>query len=181
MAPAARSRLLQSQSSLVVTSSSSMLSVFVLAAALLVFCGLTACRIPVHPIEPTSACSRLRGAYPSEHGLILFPDTTTTTASIPWCFPAAKGSGLIGYNVNIPIARPGVFSFTLSDIRPPTRFKLTTIAGGCAEDNTGKSYVGLGTGTEWALTLAPGNHCFTLMKAENKAEDVWFTLTATRP
>ena len=147
----------------------------------MIFCGLAACRSPVQIVEPASACSRLRESYPSRHGLILFAETTATVSSIPWCFPATKGFGVIGYNLNIALARPGVFSLVLSDIRPPTRFHLITIAGGCAEDNTGKRHVNLGTGTEWVLTLAEGNHCFSLFKAENQAKDVWFTLTATRP
>ena len=158
-----------------------LLSATLQAAVILILCGLAACRTPVHTIEPGSACNRLRASYPSQHGLILFTETTATVLSIPWCFPATKGFGVHGYTINIPVERPGTFSLVLSDIRPPTQFHLTTIAGGCAEDNTCKSNVYLGAGTEWALTLAGGNHCFSLFKAENEAEDVWFTLTATRP
>jgi hypothetical protein len=69
----------------------------------------------------------------------------------------------------------------LSDIRPTTQFAAVSIDGTCAGDNTGKSYVRLGYGTKWSMVVVPGNYCLTLIKSDNDAEDVWFTLTATRP
>jgi hypothetical protein len=87
----------------------------------------------------------------------------------------------MGYNVNIPITHPGTLSLVISDIRPPTQFGAVSIDGSCWGDNTGKTYVRLGYGTEWSLPVIPGNYCISLIKAENKTEDVWFTLTATRP
>ena len=91
-----------------------------------------------------SECARLRTSYPSQHGLVLFSDPSMVTAAIPWCFPGTAGRGVIGYNVNIPIPRPGTLLLALSDIRPPTRFAAVSIDGTCWGDNTGKKNVRLG-------------------------------------
>ncbi len=125
--------------------------------------------------------SRLRTSYPSEHGLVLFPDASIKTRSIPWCFPATNGFGVIAYNVNIPITDPGTLSLAPSDIRPATQFAAVSIDGTCAGNNTGKTFLRLGYGTQWSMAVEPGNYCLTLGKAANHAEGVWFTLTATRP
>jgi hypothetical protein len=135
----------------------------------------------VHVIDPTSACARLRTAYPSEHGLVLFPDSSSSTRSIPWCFPGVTGFGVIGYNINISVPRAGALTLILSDIRPPTQFAAVSVNGSCAGDNTGKSIVRLGYGTQWLLPDASGDYCISLITAEKSTEDVWFTLTATRP
>jgi hypothetical protein len=87
----------------------------------------------------------------------------------------------MAYNINVSITHPGTFSLVLSDIRPTTQFAAVSIDGSCAGDSTGKRYVRLGYGTQWSMLVVPGNYCLTLVKTENYAEDVWFTLTATRP
>ncbi|MGV8075319.1 MAG: hypothetical protein AB2L11_12275 [Syntrophobacteraceae bacterium] len=159
------------------------LTVPLLLLSLTLICGLCSCHdaVPVDEIDPTSACAGLRTSYPSEHGLVLFSDMSATTKSIPWCFPGSSGFGVLGYNINIPISRPGVFSLVLSDIRPATQFALVGIDGSCSGDNTGKSYVRHGYGTQWSMSVSPGNYCFTLIKADHEEDDVWFKLTATRP
>jgi hypothetical protein len=140
-------------------------------------CSLTSV---VHEVNPTSECAKLRTSYPSNYGLLLFSDATAASRSIPWCFPATSGFGVQAYTVQISVSRPGVLSIVLSDIRPPTQFAVQSIAGACAADNTGKSYVGHGSGTHWSLPVEPGNYCLTMISG-NPAQDVWFTLTATRP
>lgn len=144
-------------------------------------CALFSVREPVHVADPTSPCAVLRKSYPSKYGLVLFEDPSTKAVSIPWCFPKTAGRGVIGYTVNIPITRPGTFTLVLSDITPPTRFAAVSIAGTCGGDNTGKSYYRLGYGTEWSMPVVPGDYCISLIKSENEKEDVYFTLTATRP
>ena len=136
---------------------------------------------PIRAINTDSECARLRTSYPSQHGLVLFSDPSMVTAAIPWCFPGAAGGGVTGYNVNIPIPRPGTLLLALSDIRPPTRFAAVSIDGTCWGDNTGKTNVRLGVGTQWSIPVSPGDYCITLITAEKTADDVWFTLTATRP
>jgi hypothetical protein len=137
--------------------------------------------VPVHVADVTSACTSLRTFYKSEHGLVLFEDTSVKVISIPWCFPRTTGIGVLGYNVYIRVSHPGTFTLVLSDIRPATQFAAVSIAGHCAGDNTGKSYVRLGYGTQWSMPVVPGDYCISLIKSENDKEDVWFTLTATRP
>lgn len=141
-------------------------------------CGTQA---PVHLIDPDSECAHLRASFPSQHGLILFSDTSTTTKAIPWCFPGTAGYGVIGYNVNISVSRPGTLLLVLSDIRPPTQFAAVSTEGTCWGDSTGKMIVRLGHGTQWSMPVVPGDYCISLITAERTSEDVWFTLTATRP
>lgn len=136
---------------------------------------------PIQVINPDSECARLRTSYPSQHGLILFSDPSMVTAVIPWCFPGTAGMGVIGYNVNIPISRPGTLLLALSGIRPPTQFAAVSNEGTCWGNNTGKKIVRLGYGTQWSMPVAPGDYCISLITAEKTTEDVWFTLTATRP
>ena len=69
----------------------------------------------------------------------------------------------------------------MSEVRPDTRFQLTAIAGGCLEDNTGKTEVSLGAGTSWTMEVGPGRYCLNVYKLDNVAEDAWLTLTAVRP
>jgi len=144
-------------------------------------CSLFRYPVPVHVIDDNSACARLRTSYPSEHGLVLFNDQSTKVRSIPWCFPKTAGMGVLGYTINIRITRSGTFTLVLSDIMPPTQFAAVNIDGNCYGDNTGKSYVWLGYGTQWSMPVAPGDYCISIIKSENDKEDVWFTLTATRP
>ena len=145
--------------------------------------GLVACStpIPVHVIDPSSPCARLRVSYPSEHGLVLFKDTTTTSASIPWCFPGTSGFGVIGYNVNVPVAREGTLTLTISDIRSPTTFGAVSVDASCSGNATGKIMHKLGYGTTWSLPVVQGDYCISLITAEPTAEDTWFTLTVERP
>jgi hypothetical protein len=56
-----------------------------------------------------------------------------------------------------------------------------SIDGHCAGENTGKTFVRRGYGTQWSMPVEPGSYCFTLIKAENDEKDVWCILTATRP
>lgn len=159
------------------------LRLYVFRVIAMLSCGFLFCcaPAPVHIAEPTSACARLRTSYPSDYGLILFSDPTTTTRSIQWCFPGTGGFGIMAYNINIPITNSGTFSLVLSNIVPTTRFAARSINATCASSPIGKSYVGLGNGTQWAMPVVPGNYCLTLGKLENEKEDVWFTLTAIRP
>jgi len=145
--------------------------------------GVSSCitQQSVHVVDPASDCARLRTSYPSQHGLVLFTDSLTTTKSIPWCFPKTAGFGVIGYNINIPIPRPDTLSLVLSDINPPMQFAAVITEGTCWGDATGKSIVRLGYGTQWSLPVTPGDYCISLITAEKSVEDVWFTLTATRP
>jgi hypothetical protein len=145
--------------------------------------GLVACTVPtpVHVIDPNSPCARLRESYPADYGLVLFTDTSTTSASIPWCFPGTAGFGVIGYNVNVPVAREGRLSITISEIRPPTTFGAISIDETCKGDATGKTFYRLGYGTAWSMPVVPGNYCITLITAEKTTEDVWFRLTVERP
>ena len=134
----------------------------------------------VHEVNPTSECARLRTSYPSNYGLLLFSDATTASRSIPWCFPATSGFGVQGYAVQISVSRSGVLSVVLSNITPPTQFAVVSVAGACAADNTGKSFVRHGYGTQWSMRVEPGDYCLSMVSG-NQAKDVWFTLTATRP
>lgn len=144
-------------------------------------CALFSAPVPVHEVDPCSPCARLRMSYPSRHGLVLFEEPSSKSASIPWCFPRTAGRGVLGYAINIAITHPGTFTLVLSDIRPPTQFVAVSIAGACGGDNTGKSYHRLGYGTQWSMPVVPGDYCIDLFKSKNEKEDVHFTLTATRP
>lgn len=137
--------------------------------------------VPVHVADPTSACERLRTSYPSKHGLILFEDPSSKIRSILWCFPRTAGMGVQGYNVNIHVTDPGTLTLVLSDIRPPMQFAAVSIAATCAGGEVGQRYVRLGYGTQWFMPVVPGDHCILLIKSGNEKDDVWFTLTITRP
>lgn len=150
-------------------------------AVLLVSTSSCSTQTPVHVINPNTECARLRTSYPSQHGLMLFSDSSTATKAIPWCFPGTAGMGVIGYNVNIQVSRPGTILLILSDIRPLTQFAAVSTEGTCWGDATGKKIVQLGYGTQWSMPVAPGDYCISLMTAEKNSEDVWFTLTVTRP
>jgi hypothetical protein len=148
-------------------------------------CALPSCTLlrapePVHVVDPGSECVRLRTSYPSDYGLLLFADATTERRSIPWCFPAVSGSGVQGYNVQVSVSHAGELSVVLSDITPPTEFALRSVAGTCRVP-TGKTIAGHGQGTQWSLSVEPGDHCFSMFKATNVKSDVWLTLTVTRP
>ena len=136
---------------------------------------------PVHVSNPDSECARLRTSYPSQHGLILFSDPSTVTRAIPWCFPRTEGRGVIGYNVNVPVFRPGTLLLVLSDIRPPTQFAAVSTDATCWGDATGKKIARLGYGTQWSMPVVPGDYCISLITVEKTSADVWFTLAATRP
>ena len=154
-----------------------------LSIALVTLLGLVACSTPtpVHVIAPESACARLRVSYPSEHGLVMFTDTSTTSASIPWCFPGTSGFGVIGYNVNVPVMRTGTLTLEISDIRPPTTFGAISVNASCSGNATGKTIHKLGFGTAWSMHVVPGDYCISLITAQPTAEDTWFTLTVERP
>jgi hypothetical protein len=149
-----------------------------------VACALVSCSLaqrPVHVVDPGSACETLRRSYPSAHGLLLFEGSTMDTRSIPLCFPASSGFGVMGHNLQVLVARPGDLSIVLSEISPPTEFALWSIAAACAADATGKSMVQLGRGTQWSLKVEPGEYCLSMFRTANREADVWFTLTVTRP
>jgi hypothetical protein len=135
----------------------------------------------VHVVDPNSACARLGASYPSQHGLMLFADDVATTLSIPWCFPGSTGFGVIGYNVNISTPRGGTLLLALTDINPPVEFGATSTEGTCWGDSTGKGIVRLGYGTQWSFPVTQRAYCTSLITTEKRSEDVWFTLTATRP
>jgi hypothetical protein len=135
----------------------------------------------VHVVDPGSACARLRASYPGHHGLELFSDDAATTRAMPWCFPGTAGFGVIGYNVNIATPRAGTLLVALTDINPPVEFAATSTEGTCWGDSTGKDIVQLGHGTQWSLPVARGAYCISLVTAEKRADDVWFTMTVTRP
>ncbi|WPP46597.1 hypothetical protein [Pseudomonas sp. AN-1] len=145
--------------------------------------GAASCNVqqPVQVIDPSSACERLRTSYPSAHGLVLFAADAPRARSIPWCFPGTRGFGVIGYNINIPVQRAGMLDIALSEIRPPVRFAAVSIDVSCAGDSTGKRFVRLGFGTQWSLPVEPGDYCISLITEEKTVQDVWFTLTVTRP
>ncbi len=148
-------------------------------------CALLSCTLfrtsgPVHVSDPGSECERLRTSYPTDYGLLLFADATTERRSIPWCFPAASGFGVMGYNVQVSVSRAGNLSIVLSDIAPPTEFRLVSAAGTCRRP-TGRTFLGHGQGTQWSLNVEPGDYCFSMTKVANRESDVWFTLTVTRP
>lgn len=148
---------------------------------LLAGCAIFSAPVPVHVADPGSPCEGLRTSYPSRHGLVLFENPSTKSVSIPWCFPGTAGRGVLGHTVNIAITHPGTFTLVLSDITPPTQFVAVAIDGPCWGDNTGKSYNRLGYGTRWSMPVVPGDYCINLFKSENQKEDVYFTLSATRP
>ena len=154
-----------------------------LSIALVVLFGFTGCSTatPVHVIDPESPCARLRVSYPGEHGLVLFTDTSTTSASIPWCFPGTSGFGVIGYNVNVPVMRVGTLTLTISDIRPPTTFGAISVDASCSGNATGKTIQNLGYGTTWSMHVVSGDYCISLITDQPTAEDTWFTLTVERP
>jgi len=113
--------------------------------------------------------------------MLTFSDQNATAETIPWCAPAHRGQGSEGYQFNVPIIREGDLRISVTDVRPPSRFSLMVIDGGCADNNTGKSLSGLGIGTEWTMKVSPGKYCFTIVKAEHDDMDVWFTLGLQRP
>jgi len=154
-----------------------------LSIALVTLLGLVACSMPtpVDVIDPDSPCARLRESYPSAHGLILFTDTSTTSASIPWCFPGTSGFGVIGYNVNVPVVREGTLTLTISDTRPPTTFGAISVDATCSGNSTGKTIHKLGYGTTWSMHVVEGDYCITLITAQPTAGDTWFSLTVERP
>lgn len=135
---------------------------------------------PVHIADDTSACSRLLGSYPSDYGLTLFQDPLSKSRSIPWCFPGTVGTGLLGHNVNIHVTHPGTLTLALSDIRPPTQFAAVSIANTCKGVEAGQSIVRLGFDTRWSMPVVAGDYCISLYPG-NERQDVWFTLTVTRP
>jgi len=145
--------------------------------------SLAGCSTPtiVHVADPNSPCARLRVSYPSEHGLVLFTDASTTSVSIPWCFPGTVGTGVLGYNVNVPVVREGTLTLTLSDIRPPMTFGAVSVDASCSGDATGKIMHKLGYGATWSLQVVPGDYCISLITAQATAGDTWFTLTVQRP
>ncbi|MCC7201614.1 MAG: hypothetical protein IT393_02970 [Nitrospirae bacterium] len=89
--------------------------------------------------------------------------------------------GVYGYNVNVHVSDPGTLTLVLSDIRPPKLFAAVSIAATCAGGDVGQSYVRLGYGTQWSIAVVPGDYCISLIKSGNDKEDVWFTLTVSRP
>jgi hypothetical protein len=151
--------------------------------ALATMLGVVACSTPtiVHVTDPESPCARLRVSYPSEHGLVLFTDTSTTSASIPWCFPGTEGTGVMGYNVNVPVVREGTLTLTISDIRPPRIFGAVSVDASCSGNATGKIIRRLGYGTTWSMHVVPGNYCISLIPDQPTAEDTWFSLAVERP
>ena len=108
----------------------------------------------VREVDPGSPCSRLRASIRN----LPFTDSAATEVRIPWCFPALTGAGIQGYWLDVPTPRAGRFSLTMSEVRPDTRFQLTAIAGGCLEDNTGRTEVSLGAGTSWTMEVGPGRY-----------------------
>jgi hypothetical protein len=154
-----------------------------LSIALSTLLGLVACSATtlVHVTDPDSPCARLRVSYPSEHGLVLFTDTSTTSASIPWCFPGTSGTGVIGYNVNVPVVRAGTLTITISDTRPPTTFGAISVDASCSGNATGKTIHKLGYGTAWSIQVVPGDYCISVITVQPAAEDTWFNLTVERP
>ena len=154
-----------------------------LSIALATLLGLMACSMPtpVHVTNPDSPCARLRVSYPSEHGLVLFTDTSTTSASIPWCFPGTSGTGVIGYNLNVPVVREGTLTLTISDIRPPMTFGAISVDASCSGNATGKTMRKLGYGITWSMHVVPGDYCISLITSQPSAEDTWFSLTVERP
>jgi len=143
---------------------------------------LAACQsyTPVRVVEPESDCARLRSSYPSDYGLMMFRDSAAAVESIPWCFPKTAGFGVIGYNVNIPIPRPGTLSISITDVRPPVAFAAASMEGTCAS-STSDTVVRLGSGTRWSMPVSSGNYCISLVTVGKAAGDVWFTLTVERP
>ena len=136
---------------------------------------------PVHTVDATTPCERLRTSYPSAHGLIVFPEPGVTRRAIAWCNARVEGRGVQGYALNVAIERAGLVHLTVSDARPATRFRLLVTPVHCEGDSTGKSIHNLGAGTDWTMDVVPGDYCFNLFKDENQDQDVWFTLTVTRP
>ena len=55
------------------------------------------------------------------------------------------------------------------------------IDGGCRDDNTGRTEVGLGDGTSWVLDAHAGRYCLSLYKLDHRDADAWTTLTVVRP
>lgn len=153
------------------------------ALALASLLALVACSmpVPVHVIEPDSACSRLRDAYPSEHGLVLFKDAAATSATIPWCFPATAGVGMMGYSMNVPVAREGTLTLSMTNMRPPRSFGAFIVDASCRGDATGKIIHRIGIGTSWSMHVLPGSYCITLIPAKAITEDTWFDFTVERP
>lgn len=145
--------------------------------------ALGACLRAPRPVEfdRASACGRLATSYPSEHGLVVFADTIATEARIPWCFPAVGGAGTLGFAFHVPVPRAGRVTITLAEVRPATRFHLRAIDGGCRDDNTGRTEVGLGDGTSWVLDAHAGRYCLSLYKLDHRDADAWTTLTVVRP
>lgn len=132
-------------------------------------------------VDADSPCAQLVGSYPSEHGLVVFTDDSSTVRAIPLCFPGVSGRGLLGRNLNVAVPRAGTLSITITDVRPAIRFGASSIAGHCRADNTGKSIVPLGAGPSWSLPVDAGHYCITLITETMTSRDTWFTLTVTRP
>jgi hypothetical protein len=112
---------------------------------------------------------------------VLFTDASTTSVSIPWCFPGTAGAGVLGYNVNIPVVREGTLTLAISDVRPPTSFGAVSVDASCAGDATGKTLRKLGYGTSWSVQVVPGDYCISLITAQPTSQDTWFSLTVERP
>ncbi len=151
------------------------------AQTVVVGCAALRDPVPVHVIDPASECARLRERHSYAQGFRFFPDAADTVQAIPWCFPATRGQGVLGYNVELPVTRAGTLTIALTDISPSVRFAAVSVAGRCTADNTGKAIQRLGHGTTWSMTVTPGDHCLTMITAKPSATDVWFTMTVKRP
>ncbi len=157
------------------------LAVALSVQAMLAGCALLRDPVPVDVIDPASECARLRERHSSALGFRFFPDAADTVHAIPWCFPGTRGMGVLGYNVELPVTLAGTLTIAFTDIRPPVRFAAVSVAGRCAADNTGKSIQRLGHGTELSTPVTPGDYCISIITVESSAQDVWFTMTLTRP
>jgi hypothetical protein len=163
----------------------------VAAVVLATLASIMACRLPVTaPSDHTgifastdegSPCWATRRTWTGEYGQELFTSDDLTEIAKPDCFPLLSTGGVLGWNFNLRLPRPGTFHLEFLEVRPPVEFSASLKTCGCAETCAGAQIFGLGKGTAWTRELPVGSYCLTVFPPDPQPDDVVVTVFATRP